>query len=40
MSLKNANEKYNLGEVGFWQDLMAHPNYDAFWKARNHRGPR
>lgn len=33
--LKNANPKYNFGEVGFWQDLMSHPNYDAFWKARN-----
>lgn len=21
----------------FWKDLMAHPNYDAFWKARNAR---
>jgi putative CocE/NonD family hydrolase len=21
----------------FWKDLMSHPNYDAFWKARNAR---
>ncbi|MEZ4402765.1 MAG: CocE/NonD family hydrolase [Kofleriaceae bacterium] len=24
------------GEVPFWRDLVAHPNYDAFWQARNH----
>jgi len=23
--------------IKFWKDLMAHPNYDAFWKARNAR---
>jgi putative CocE/NonD family hydrolase len=23
--------------VTFWKDLYAHPNYDAFWKARNAR---
>jgi putative CocE/NonD family hydrolase len=23
--------------IQFWKDLMAHPNYDAFWKARNAR---
>ncbi|HTF30764.1 MAG TPA: CocE/NonD family hydrolase [Flavitalea sp.] len=21
--------------IKFWQDLMSHPNYDTFWKARN-----
>ena len=23
--------------IAFWKDLMAHPNYDAFWKARDAR---
>jgi uncharacterized protein len=23
--------------IAFWKDLMAHPNYDAWWKARNTR---
>ncbi|HTJ10380.1 MAG TPA: CocE/NonD family hydrolase [Dinghuibacter sp.] len=23
--------------VAFWKDLYAHPNYDAFWRARNDR---
>ncbi|MBP6432885.1 MAG: CocE/NonD family hydrolase [Ferruginibacter sp.] len=23
--------------IAFWKDLMAHPNYDAWWKARNVR---
>ena len=23
--------------IAFWKDLMSHPNYDAFWKARNAR---
>ncbi|MBL8861569.1 MAG: CocE/NonD family hydrolase [Planctomycetes bacterium] len=23
------------GEVRFWDELMAHPEYDAFWQARN-----
>ncbi len=35
--LRNANLKYLKGEVGFWNDLMEHPNYDAFWQARNIR---
>jgi putative CocE/NonD family hydrolase len=33
--LRNANEKYLKGEVAFWNDLVAHPNYDEFWQARN-----
>jgi predicted acyl esterase len=27
--------KYFKDEIGFWNDLEAHPNYDAFWQARN-----
>lgn len=33
--LKNANEKYLKGNVAFWNDIAAHPNYDEFWQARN-----
>ncbi|OKL39452.1 CocE/NonD family hydrolase [Pontibacter flavimaris] len=33
--LKNANEKYLKGNVAFWNDIVAHPNYDDFWQARN-----
>jgi uncharacterized protein len=32
-ALRNANERYLKGNVGFWNDLMAHPNLDEFWKA-------
>lgn len=29
--------KYMGDSIAFWKDLYAHPNYDAFWKARNPR---
>lgn len=33
-----ANLTKLLGDsVAFWRDLMSHPNYDAFWKARDAR---
>lgn len=35
--LQNANRKYLKGEIGFWNDLMEHPNYDAYWQARDVR---
>lgn len=35
--IKNAAEKYFGDSIQFWGDLMSHPNYDAFWKARNPR---
>ncbi|MDZ4683151.1 MAG: CocE/NonD family hydrolase [Saprospiraceae bacterium] len=35
-ALKNFTNKYMNG-VGFWKDLMSHPNLDEFWKARNIR---
>jgi hypothetical protein len=35
--LKNANEKYFKREMPFWTDMMAHGQYDEFWKARNIR---
>jgi uncharacterized protein len=31
----NADRKYLKGQVAFWNEMMAHPNYDAFWQARN-----
>ncbi|MCY1041664.1 CocE/NonD family hydrolase [Corallococcus sp. bb12-1] len=31
----NAETKHFRGDIAFWKDLLAHPNYDAFWQARN-----
>lgn len=36
-ALRNFSEKYGMKDIPFWQDLMQHPNYDAFWQARNPR---
>jgi len=36
-ALRNFAVKYEMGKIPFWNDLMAHPNYDAWWKARNPR---
>ncbi|HMF14588.1 MAG TPA: CocE/NonD family hydrolase, partial [Gemmataceae bacterium] len=33
--LKNVNEKYFKNEIDFWNKIVAHPDYDAFWQARN-----
>lgn len=33
--LSNADTKYFKGDVAFWKDVVAHPNYDAFWKERS-----
>jgi putative CocE/NonD family hydrolase len=33
--LSNANERYFKGKIRFWNDLAEHPDYDAFWKARD-----
>ena len=35
--IANVDEKYFEGKIGFWKDLMAHPNRDDFWKARDPR---
>ncbi|MCB0557091.1 MAG: CocE/NonD family hydrolase [Phaeodactylibacter sp.] len=35
--IKNLNERYLGDSIAFWKDLMSHPNYDDFWKARNPR---
>jgi len=31
-ALSNANKKYIHGALPTWNDFVAHPNYDAFWK--------
>lgn len=33
--LENANRLYLNYEIPFWNDLMEHGDYDAFWKERN-----
>jgi uncharacterized protein len=33
----NADRLHFKGKIAFWNDLMAHPDMDAFWKARNPR---
>ncbi|MEW6251468.1 MAG: CocE/NonD family hydrolase [Planctomycetota bacterium] len=33
--LKNANERHFKNEIAFWNDAVAHPNYDLFWRSRN-----
>jgi putative CocE/NonD family hydrolase len=35
--LPNANMKYLKDDIAFWNDVMKHPNYDEYWKARNLR---
>jgi uncharacterized protein len=35
--LYNADRKYLKGNVAFWNDVMAHGDYDDFWKSRNLR---
>jgi uncharacterized protein len=34
-SLRNANERYFEGKIPFWNELVAHPDYDDFWRERN-----
>jgi putative CocE/NonD family hydrolase len=33
--LGNANERFFKGEIAFWNELTAHPDYDEFWQSRN-----
>jgi hypothetical protein len=33
--LANANQEYFHGEIDFWNQIVAHPNYDEFWQSRN-----
>lgn len=35
--LKNAVTRHFGDSIGFWNELMKHPNYDDFWKARDPR---
>ncbi len=30
--LSNINDKYLHGTIPFWNETVAHPNYDSFWK--------
>ena len=34
-SLKNINKKYFHHRIAFWDSVVAHPNYDEFWKSRS-----
>lgn len=36
-ALSNADPRFLHGRIAFWNDMMAHPNFDAFWLARNLR---
>jgi putative CocE/NonD family hydrolase len=33
--LANADKKYFRGNIAYWNEMMEHPNYDAYWQARN-----
>jgi uncharacterized protein len=33
-SLANINKEFYKDQVQFWKDVVAHPNYDEFWKSR------
>lgn len=35
--LGNANKEHLKGKIEFWNQSMAHPNYDEFWQSRNLR---
>ncbi len=35
--LADANRRHFKNEVAFWDEVMRHPTYDEFWKARNIR---
>lgn len=35
--ISNSNSKYLENAIPFWNELMAHPNRDEFWKARDPR---
>jgi putative CocE/NonD family hydrolase len=34
-ALPHANDRYLHYAIGFWDDLVAHPNYDDFWQQRS-----
>ncbi len=33
--VKNANGRFFHDRIAFWNEATAHPNYDAYWQARN-----
>jgi putative CocE/NonD family hydrolase len=33
--LTDANKKYFNGEAAYWQEIVDHPNYDAYWQSRS-----
>jgi hypothetical protein len=33
--LNQVNERYYKNRIAFWNEMVAHPDYDAYWKARN-----
>jgi len=33
--LSNGDKKYFHGSIAYWNEMMEHPNYDSYWKARN-----
>ena len=33
--LRNVNRRHFHGDVVFWNQIVAHPNYDRFWQSRN-----
>lgn len=35
--LSNVNAKYFKNDIAFWNDVLAHPSLDEFWKARDPR---
>jgi len=35
--LPNADKRYFHGNIAYWNEMMEHPNYDAWWQARNTR---
>lgn len=36
-AVKNITSKYYGDSIKFWNDAIAHPNYDSFWKERDPR---
>ena len=33
--LKHLQTRYLKGEIAFWNEVVAHPNYDEFWRSRD-----
>jgi putative CocE/NonD family hydrolase len=33
--LSNVNKEHFEGEIAFWNEIVAHPDYDEFWQSRN-----